>query len=123
MDDTRTAPLPLKYEPGHTEHTDDCMDEWSERRRGYLAPELVELNHRFHIHDAGIHVDCPPSCPIGAMWDEAVSYDDRLAAFDIKRKVNRCPSCNAAPGKNCVSLDDETEVKWIHWSRYPKTGA
>lgn len=113
-----TQPLPLKYQPEHTEHTDDCMSEWAESKRHYMSPETIAANHRLHVHDVGIHTDCPPSCEIGAMWDEAVSYDDRLAAFDIKRKANRCPSCNAAPGQNCTSLDEGGEVRWVHWGRY-----
>jgi hypothetical protein len=118
--------LTLRYAPGHTEHTDDCMSEWAENahaamvagRSGGMDPQTIEMNHRSHMHDSGIHTDCTPSCEIGAMWDEAISTDDRLAAFDIKRKAHRCPACGVAPGADCLNADTGKPVRWIHWSRY-----
>lgn len=43
----------IKYEPGHSEHTDDCMSEWSEARR-YTLPldeQTIAANHMLHMWD------------------------------------------------------------------------
>lgn len=59
--DTR-EPLPLKYTPGHTEHTEDCMGEWGERRRHYMSPETIACNHRLHLADHFAFVCQPADC-------------------------------------------------------------
>jgi hypothetical protein len=43
----------IKYEPNHTEHTDDCMSEWGEARRYTLplTPETIAANHVLHMRD------------------------------------------------------------------------
>ena len=42
----------LKYADGHTEHTEDCMSPWGERRRDLpFTPETIAANHKLHMFD------------------------------------------------------------------------
>lgn len=45
----RIAVSPVTW--SHEEHTDDCMSDWSEARRGGMTSDTVAANHRLHMGD------------------------------------------------------------------------
>jgi hypothetical protein len=59
---TDTRGNPLKYADGHTEHTDDCMSDWSEARRHSMTPQTIACNHRLHLADYFAYVCTLADC-------------------------------------------------------------